>query len=130
VFEEICNLLDAHPDRPATCLGLAFKANIDDLRESPAVEIAERLAHRYGERISVVEPFVDALPEALTAHGARHIGLEEALAQRGILVLLVDHDMFRKVSDSQRAGAVVYDTRGVWGQSPAPAARQRQASAA
>jgi UDP-N-acetyl-D-mannosaminuronic acid dehydrogenase len=131
VFQEICKLLDTHPERPAVCLGLSFKPNIDDLRESPALEIAERLAARYGERIGVVEPFVDVLPEGLSSHGARQLSLEEALAQQGILILLVDHELFRRVSEQQRAGAIVYDTRGIWkGGASAAATRQRQASAA
>jgi UDP-N-acetyl-D-mannosaminuronic acid dehydrogenase len=132
VFQEVCRLLDAHPNRKATCLGLAFKANIDDLRESPALEIAERLAQRYGDRIEVVEPFVDQLPQGLTAHGARQVTLDDALASQGILVLLVDHELFRKVGDQQRSGSLVYDTRGIWnGEASADAASQpRQASAA
>jgi len=131
VFQQICKLLDDNPQRPAACLGLTFKANIDDLRESPALEIAERLAARYGERIGVVEPFVEKLPEALTGHGARALSLDEAVAQQGILVLLVDHEIFRKIGEQQRGNAIVYDTRGIWaGAASAAAARQLQASAA
>jgi UDP-N-acetyl-D-mannosaminuronic acid dehydrogenase len=132
VFDKICALLDANPERKAVCLGLTFKANIDDLRESPALEIAERLAHRYGERINIVEPFVDDLPDSLSRHGATQVSLDAALAQRGILVVLVDHDIFKKVSEAQRAGAIIYDTRGIWTKGSATDARavQRHAPAA
>jgi UDP-N-acetyl-D-mannosaminuronic acid dehydrogenase len=132
VLDEVARLMDAHPERPAACLGLTFKANIDDLRESPALEIAEQLAQRYGSRLGVVEPFVVALPESLTAHGTRQLTLEAALGENGILILLVDHDQFRKVTEAQRVGAIVYDTRGIWTRGPVPVngAPARQASAA
>ncbi len=132
VFQEICKLLEAHPDRRAACLGLSFKANIDDLRESPALEITERLAARYGERIAAVEPFIETLPEALRAQGVHQLGLEEALKECGILILLVDHDLFRRVSPQSRAGTIVYDTRGIWGRntvSVATAVAQRASAA-
>jgi UDP-N-acetyl-D-mannosaminuronic acid dehydrogenase len=130
VLEEARKLIDAHPDRPVACLGLAFKANIDDLRESPALEIAERLGEFYGERIGVVEPFIDELPESLQRHGARKLTLEQALADHGILIVLVDHDAFRKVSQSQRGAALVYDTRGIWGKNAASPASRMQSAAA
>jgi UDP-N-acetyl-D-mannosaminuronic acid dehydrogenase len=79
----------------------------------------------------VVEPFVEKLPEALTSHGAKALSLDEAVAQQGILVLLVDHEIFRKVGEQQRGDAIVYDTRGIWaGAASAVTARQPQASAA
>jgi UDP-N-acetyl-D-mannosaminuronic acid dehydrogenase len=114
VFQQTKTLLETYPDRTAVCMGLAFKANVDDLRESPALEIAERLAEAYGSRINVVEPFIDELPKTLTQHGAKKIDLDEALTGERILILLVDHDAFRKISPARRNGAIVYDTRGMW----------------
>ncbi len=114
VLERAKALIDAHPDRPIACLGLAFKANVDDLRESPALEVAQGLAARYGERVGIVEPFVDELPDDLARHGARQIELEEALAENRTLILLVDHNAFRKLKREHLNGAPVYDTRGLW----------------
>ena len=107
-------LADAHPDAAIACLGLSFKANIDDLRESPALEIALELAQKYGARIRVVEPHVDALPAAFDGTKACKVTLEEALDQCAVLVVLVDHHEFRGVSPAQRAGKAIYDTRGLW----------------
>lgn len=117
VLRRIHKLIETYPDRPVSCLGVTFKANVDDLRESPALAIVESLGEAYGNRIGVVEPFIDRLPESLRQFGVRRQQLEEALAEGGILVLLVDHDVFRAVDESRRIGAIIYDTRGCWGES-------------
>jgi UDP-N-acetyl-D-mannosaminuronic acid dehydrogenase len=109
-------LIDAHPERAIACLGLAFKANVDDLRESPALEVTHRLAEIYGKRVGVVEPFVGELPQDLQRCGARQIELEDALIERRTLILLVDHEAFRKVHKERLTGAAFYDTRGIWRQ--------------
>ena len=98
------------------CLGLAYKANIDDLRESPAIDIVRAIAEDQPDLdIRVAEPHIHVLPEALT--GYANVRLEpacDAIAAADIVVLLVDHDHFRSLSRSRLAGKVVYDTRGLW----------------
>jgi UDP-N-acetyl-D-mannosaminuronic acid dehydrogenase len=98
------------------CLGLAFKANVDDLRESPAVEIVVQIARALpGTEILVAEPFVDSLPPPLS--NLPHVRLTRTIAAvdaADIVVLLVDHDHFRALNRSVLAGKVVYDTRGIW----------------
>ena len=98
------------------CLGLAYKANIDDLRESPAIEIVEAIAEAQPDLdIRVAEPHVHVLPERLA--GYANVRLEpacDAIAAADIVVLMVDHDHFRSLSRSRLAGKVVYDTRGLW----------------
>ena len=101
-------------DPVIACLGLAFKADVDDLRESPAVAITARLAEEGVGRILAVEPYVSSLPSKLTALGVVAATLEAALAEADILVLLVDHRQFREVDPSAYAGKVVVDTRGIW----------------
>ena len=111
-------LIDAHPDARIACLGLAFKANIDDFRESPARFVAARIARKYGDRVSIVEPYAQALPVEFTDTGANLIDLDDALETCDLLVVLVDHDVFKVVPLAERSGKVVYDTRGIWPDQP------------
>jgi UDP-N-acetyl-D-mannosaminuronic acid dehydrogenase len=119
VIRKAEELVEAHPAAGVACLGLAFKANIDDFRESPARLVAATLARRFGSRIHVVEPYAAQLPIEFTNTGARLIDIDTALEDCEILVVLVDHDIFRVVPLAERAGKFVYDTRGIWPDQPA-----------
>jgi UDP-N-acetyl-D-mannosaminuronic acid dehydrogenase len=96
-------------------LGLAFKANVDDFRESPAMRVAEVLTAKFGDRIAIVEPHIAELPKQLVDTGATLIDIDSALADCETMIVLVDHDIFRSVPADERAGKAVYDTRGIWG---------------
>jgi UDP-N-acetyl-D-mannosaminuronic acid dehydrogenase len=103
-------------DPTIVCLGLAFKANIDDMRESPAVEIVQDIATALpGVEIQVCEPYAHDLPAKLgVLENVVLKSVETAVDDADIVVLLVDHDQFRAVNRSRLAGKVVYDTRGIW----------------
>ena len=111
-------LVKANPNAKVACLGLAFKANIDDFRESPARLVAATMARRFGSRISVVEPYAAELPREFEGTGASLIDVDTALEDCNLLIVLVDHDVFRVVPLAERAGKVVYDTRGIWPDQP------------
>lgn len=96
------------------CLGLAFKADVDDLRESPAVEIVHELAVKKTGRLLLVEPHARALPRALEGLGLALQPLAEALAAADIVVLLVNHREFVRLDRALLAGKVLLDTRGAW----------------
>ena len=96
------------------CLGLAYKADVGDLRESPAIAVIERLQETCPGRLLVVEPHVDDLPPGLAAGGRTAlVSLDQALAA-DVLVLLTDHEEFRRLDRTCLAGKRVIDTRGIW----------------
>ena len=93
-------------DLKLACLGLTFKANIDDLRESPALDIARSLTQRFEGEVMLVEPNVEDLPADLDAHPK--VSLDTALEQADVLLLLVAHDEFKAVQDKIRPGQVLF----------------------
>lgn len=102
-----------HPDKTASdvtlaCYGLAFKPNIDDLRESPALQIVQALADHHVGRILAAEPNINTLPEVLA--GVDLVDLEIA-KKAHIHIMLVDHREFKETSVPD--GKIV-DARGVW----------------
>jgi UDP-N-acetyl-D-mannosaminuronic acid dehydrogenase len=97
------------------CLGLAFKADIDDFRESPAIEVVRQLALGDVGELLVVEPFAAQLPPLLGGlAGVRLTGIEQALERADVIVLLVGHRLFRSVDRRLLQGKVVIDACGAW----------------
>ena len=100
-------------DLTIACFGLAFKPDIDDLRESPAMGVARLIADWHSGTSWVVEPHIDQIPEVLNDK-ATLVSSEQALAQADILVMLVDHRAFRAVDAAAVRQQWVVDTKGVW----------------
>jgi UDP-N-acetyl-D-mannosaminuronic acid dehydrogenase len=98
------------------CLGLAFKADIDDLRESPSVEIVKELASlEPGTTFKVVEPHVHRLPRELASvTNVQLVSLAEALTAADVVLLLVNHRQFGEIRLTDLGGKPVIDTRGQW----------------
>jgi len=98
------------------CLGLSYKANVDDTRESPAVEIVAALAEQEPTtRILVSDPMLSKLPAPL--EGYENLSLvktQDAVAAADIVALLVDHNQFRTLPRKLLDGKVIMDTRGIW----------------
>jgi len=96
------------------CLGLAFKPDIDDLRESPALSIARKIGAISFSSIFLVEPNIDRIPSGFDSDNIELIGLERAIKSADIIVLLVDHASFKSMDLSLLSGKQVIDTRGIW----------------
>jgi UDP-N-acetyl-D-mannosaminuronic acid dehydrogenase len=97
------------------CFGLSYKANIDDMRESPALHIVEMLAHDKAGELLVVEPHVKELPRSLREFGnVRKVDLADALNEADVIVLLVDHRQFLRIDRQILDLKVVIDTQGAW----------------
>ncbi|MFP6749276.1 MAG: UDP-N-acetyl-D-mannosamine dehydrogenase [Alphaproteobacteria bacterium] len=94
------------------CLGLSYKADVDDLRESPALEIVTRLAEMKIAELLVVEPHVSALPQVLTEHGLELSDFDRALERANVILLLVDHGAFMHIDHDLLKDKFVIDTRG------------------
>lgn len=97
-------------------LGLSFKANVDDVRESPAMEVVRLSAQSLPKaRLFVVEPHISDLPAVLDACGNVQLkSVEGALTDADLIVLLVDHDEFVELDPSKLDDRILIDTRGVW----------------
>lgn len=111
---QVSNFLEANlnstvKDVLIACYGLTFKADIDDMRESPAKQIVEKLLQIYAGQILLVEPNVNQLPQSLD--GCSLVDLEFALKNANVHVLLVDHKEFKNV---RPPFGYVVDTRGIW----------------
>lgn len=95
-------------DIKIACYGLAFKADIDDLRESPALNIAKQLTEIFGGSCVCVEPNIAV---STNIKGVKLCELEPALKSAHVHVLLVDHKQFKEIGTPE--GEVI-DTRGIW----------------
>jgi UDP-N-acetyl-D-mannosaminuronic acid dehydrogenase len=93
------------------CFGLAFKANIDDLRESPALAITLDIARRYPAQVVAVEPHIQEPPQSLQDAGVELVDFSIA-ATADVLVFLVDHRIFNEESLLLQGRQRLLDTRG------------------
>lgn len=115
VIDKVKKAADEFKKPVIACLGLAFKADIDDLRESPALDIALQLATQQVGEVLFVEPNIKALPKAHSDYNKCLVSLAEALQRAHILVVLVDHKQFKTLKPADVAAKVVIDTRGLFG---------------
>lgn len=108
----IADFLQSNPSKTAkdvtiACYGLAFKPDIDDLRESPALAIARTIAIQHSSEVLAVEPNITSLNE----ENIRLVTIDESLSKTDIHVMLVDHKQFKKIRLND---SFVIDTKGIW----------------
>jgi len=96
------------------CFGLTYKPDVDDLRESPAIEVVQALAAQEGVRLLAVEPNIAALPAKLAAHGnITLVESDQALAEADVVVFLVGHKPFRRLHSQGLLDKMVVDVIGL-----------------
>jgi UDP-N-acetyl-D-mannosaminuronic acid dehydrogenase len=89
------------------CLGLAYKPNVDDLRDSPSITVVEALSHLPNVHLKVVEPFLQQWKLQLSP-------LDEALSHADIVITLTAHDQFKQVPESALANKWLVDACGMY----------------
>lgn len=115
VQQAVGQFLTANPEKTAAdvtvaCFGLAFKPDIDDLRESPAQAIAYQIITQHPGHVLLIEPNISQLPGKLKS--GTLVNEQDALERADIAVLLVDHQQFK--GTRLRDGLITVDTRGIW----------------
>jgi len=108
----IADFLQANPGKTAkdvtiACYGLAFKPDIDDLRESPALNITKVIVSMHAGQVLAIEPNI----ESINIEKLKLVTIEESLTKANIHVMLVDHKEFKEIKLNDQ---FVIDTKGIW----------------
>ncbi|PMO67490.1 UDP-N-acetyl-D-mannosaminuronic acid dehydrogenase [Vibrio breoganii] len=112
IREMVSQYLNDNPDKNEHeivigCYGLSFKPDIDDLRESPALEITKMLSNKHLGKVLAIEPNISQV----AFDDFELVSMEQSLSITDIHVLLVDHSQFRKVKVTDK---YIVDTKGIW----------------
>jgi len=110
----IADFLQANPTKTAkdvtvACYGLAFKPDIDDLRESPALRITKQIAALHSGSVIAIEPNIKELPVNITTFELSTFN--NAKVNADIHLLLVDHKEFK---NTDLKVEYLIDTKGIW----------------
>lgn len=113
----VAKYLQKNPDKTAkdvtiACFGLAFKADIDDLRESPALSIAMQIRKIHPGEVMVVEPNLISLPDSIRGE-FRKVDEVNAMKNSDVRVILVDHREFSEMNWDSILKEQIVDTRGI-----------------
>lgn len=110
VVEQVESAVAGINNPKIACLGLAFKPDIDDLRESPALDITKTLANNPAYQILAVEPNIEALPAVLeNRNNVTLASLSIALQQADVVLILVKHKAFIGIQASDIHSAKLID---------------------
>jgi UDP-N-acetyl-D-mannosaminuronic acid dehydrogenase len=97
-----------------SCFGLAFKADIDDLRESPSVEIAKSLDSMGFKNLFLIEPNISELPDIFSSNSILSKDYRMAIRDSDIVVILVDHSEFKIINTELFLDKIMIDTCGIY----------------
>lgn len=115
IAKQIAALPSVQAGAAIACLGLSYKANIDDLRESPSIHVVLELRKLIDNPIIVVEPHINTLPASLSVlKDLRLMPFDQAIAESGAIALLTDHNAFAPDNTEILKGKDILDTRGAW----------------
>ncbi|PAT06361.1 UDP-N-acetyl-D-mannosamine dehydrogenase [Corynebacterium hadale] len=116
VINKVVDAMEGLESPVVAALGIAFKNDIDDLRESPSLNIVRQLAEENPKAdIRVVEPNVDELPKSLAElSNIQKQDLDDAVEAADIVLLLVNHKEILAFDTSKLGSKTVIDTKGVW----------------
>jgi UDP-N-acetyl-D-mannosaminuronic acid dehydrogenase len=121
VLEKVRRAIAGHRARGAgtdpvriAVLGLAFKPDVDDLRESPAVAIAAALMREQECEVLIAEPHIEVLPQELQGPNTWLIEADAAVRMADLCVVLVKHRAFQSIDLAALTGKAIVDTKGLW----------------
>lgn len=116
VIEQVKAAFEGKESSTVAALGIAFKNDIDDLRESPSLSIVKTLGEENPDLdIRVVEPNVAELPDSLSSvPNLKKQDLETAVHDADVVLLLVNHKEFLQMDTTLLEGKSVIDTKGIW----------------
>ena len=107
VLNRVRRCADKFKNPTIGCLGITFKADIDDLRESPAYDIVKQLLTENIGEIIISEPNIDSI------EGINLSEVEEAVKKSDILLILVDHKEFNSLRYQDLSEKIIIDTKGI-----------------
>ncbi|WP_226645143.1 UDP-N-acetyl-D-mannosamine dehydrogenase [Microbulbifer variabilis] len=99
-------------DITVACLGIAFKPDIDDFRESPALSIVNAVAE-LGCQVQIVEPNIKSLPENFDYKNVELVPIEKSLIEADVICVLVRHSPFVELVELVTAKNNVIDAVGL-----------------
>lgn len=116
VVRKVADEITSTPRASISILGLSYKPDIEDLRESPAVKITSQLLEKFPEtQFRIAEPNIDTLPtEVARFSNAQKVSEQDAISFGDVLVVLVSHTQFKRVPVDALNNKVIIDPTGLW----------------
>ena len=114
VIQSVRKAAEKIRDPNILCLGLTYKADVDDIRESPSLYIAEQLAEEFGKNLFVSDPLLSKKQRNELSEQFQMLDFESGLKDADIIILLTDHTVFKTIHHNDLMQKIVIDTRGLW----------------